>query len=606
MTDRRTLNGVPASTDASTRNRRAERIAAADPESVLNAAVGVGADALSARAHGCDEPNIAQGLRLAAAELAGLVTPGAGDMRPTFVLPAWGWSPAAGYHATMFIPPPVAAQLGIHSVRGLWAHAQTGPTVTLPAPGSLPEPPVEGASGLPVPDTGRPLADVVRNRLMLLPAGNRLSALTVVVDAAGLGEQDRKTNVLFGASFKGGVNPDDEAALLELGSAPADDPDPATLFALAPDDNLVPSYLLQTYDTTGGPLVSRGRGGPAPVRQRLWLDALTGIVAADRTGDMRRFRDPLGDLADRLWPYGWDYQRSSWPTLQVAIEAINATRLVYRDRAGVDRTLHVIVFTDYPLRAPSPSAMRAAVVRGVITLPEGTDKGPTLSRAVLQHAGTISGPAQRLVVAWAFYRGRYLSRTDAYGRRRFTAPTLPRTRQDDAGRYLDATGAVLLDKHGQPIQRFKDPRVIFIDADGVPAPLNQAARVRNPALDRAPALTLDQWRRATITHPERDKRTAFKERQRIEAALADIAAAGIVGLEHQPGKRVRLISPGPVGANPSAADLRADHERRLEEARQRRRDRTGDTPARRLFDELEPAVPLGRTGNQGDHAGNQG
>ena len=349
---------------------------------------------------------------------------------------------------------------------------------------------------------------------------------------------------------------------------------------------MVPSYLLQAYDLSGGPLASVGRGGPAPVRQRIWLDALTMIVTTDRTGDLRRFNETLGDMVDRWWPYGWDYQRDSWATLVRAFVGINAQRFAYHNRAGVLKACHMLVFTDYPLEAPSPKGLRAARVRGVLTQPEGNATGPSISRWSLQHSGTISGEAQRVVATWAFYRGRYLSWTNREGCRRWVAPTLPLTQQDGEGRYLDTKGCVILDKRGKPITRWSDPRVVMVDAAGVPvAKPNQAARIRNPQLDRAPAFTLDMWRSTTRAHPATDKQIAYKERQRLKAAFTEVEAASIFGVEQCPGGTYRLIPPGTVGRSPSKAELLADHERRVEEARKHRRDRSNRKSDPRLFDE---------------------
>ena len=429
-----------------------------------------------------------------------------------------------------------------------------------------------------VEEAGDPLSTVIGEWLKSTPAGV-VSALTAVVEAAGLADLEACPNVLIGASLSGEIAPDDEAELLGLGTAPEDE-DPASLFALAPAADrrvLVPSYLLQTYDMTGGPLVSRGRGGPAPVRQRLWLYGLTVLATGDRTGDMRRFRVPAGSVIDAIWPYGWDYQRSSWPALFNAFEAINRQRLAYRDRLGVEHALHAVLFADYPQRAPSPAALRSAIIRGAVTLPEGAGKGPVLSRDVLQHAGTISGPAQRLTVAWAFYRGRHYSWRNRQGLQRWTAPTLPRARVDAVGRFLDAQGAIILDKHGRPIRRFMNQRVVFLDAAGQPAPRKLAARVRNPAIDRVPALTLNEWRQATITHPAADKRRAGEERQRLRVAADALDAAGVFRVEWLSSGQLRLEPPGAVGRSPSRRELEEDHRRRREAAREQRA-RVGQRP----------------------------
>ena len=418
---------------------------------------------------------------------------------------------------------------------------------------------------------GERLDQMACRLLAAIPAGDGLAALTVAVEADALADLDDRQTVLLGVGFDEAPDPEDKAELMRMVAAAVPDPDPATLLDLAPADDLVPSYLLQAYDQSGGPFETQARGGVAPLRQRIWLDGLTNLRTTDRTGDMRRFAVPFGEVIDRWWPYGWDYRTTGkhWYGLVRALEGVSMQRLVYRDRHGVVHGLHVLVFTDYPLDAPSAAALRNTTLRGAITLPKGAGKGPTISRAVLQHAGTISGPAQRLAVAWAFYRGRYLSQNGHW-----TPPTLPRTRQDEQGRYLDSEGRIIVDRRGRPTTRFMDFGVVLLDAAGVPvAKLSQAARVRNPALDRIPAFTLEQWRRAAITYPAKDRRPAAKERQRLARGWRDLRDAGIVGLDELPGGLIRPIPPGDVGRSPSFRELRADHERRTEERRTEKREK---------------------------------
>lgn len=417
----------------------------------------------------------------------------------------------------------------------------------------------------------------LRRALVETRAGGGYSAAGIV----GRCVPDRNPRVLFGADLAGErIDAEDEARMLELATtAEPDGPEAAPMldFGEREPDGLVPAYLLDAYAAAGGPSVSRGRGGPAAVRQRLWLHALTAIVPTDRTGDVRRFGPlAMGEyLIDHVWPYGWDYQRSDWPTLLNAIRAVNAQPLRYRDRRGVAYECHLVAFTRYPTAAPDPRTLRAATFCGAFTLPVGMAKGPTLSRAALEHAGILSGPAQRLVAAWAFYRGRYLSHTRGKGRR-FTSPTLPRARRDAEGRYLDANGAVILNKRGKPIERFTDPRVVLLDADGVPVGMvAQAARERNPALDRAPPWPLDRWRRETGGRAT-DKRMRLKERRRVEAAFDDLRDAGILDFEKLPGRLYRPIPPGDVGQDPDRRELLEHHRRRLAEAARKRADKRRD------------------------------
>ena len=429
-------------------------------------------------------------------------------------------------------------------------------------------------------------AEAICAGLAKLPVGDGLAALTLVVEAARLAAFNTKPRVLFGADLTGDcLDTEDEAAMQELATT-AEGPDTAPMldFGVRDPAGLVPAYLLDAYRAGGGASVSRGRGGPAPIRQRLWLHVLTAVESTDRDGSMRRF-GPLriGEhLIDHLWPYGWDYRPHHWPSLLNAIRAVNGQHLLYQGPGDVLKALHLIVFTDYPVAAPSPRALRAATYRGAITEPEGMAEGPTLSLAALEHAGTLSGPAQRLVVAWAFYRGRYLSRATPKGRR-FTAPTIPRARRDEQGRYLDAAGAVILDKRGRPVDWFTAPRVVLLDAAGEPvAKPRQAARDRNPALDRAPAWSLDRWRAETGAHAT-VKQLRHEERQRHAAAFDALEAAGIIGYEKLPGGLYRPIPPGTVGRDPSRRELLEVHRRRLDDERRKRRNKRRNQGGPGLF-----------------------
>ncbi len=306
---------------------------------------------------------------------------------------------------------------------------------------------------------------------------------------------------------------------------------------------------------------------------------------------MRRF-GPLAigeHLIDHLWPYGWGYQRSDWPTLLNAIRAVNTQPFRYLGPGGVLKECHLIAFTDYPIGAPDPRALRAATFRWAVTFPEGMARGPSLSRAVLAHTGMVSGPAQRLVAAWAFYRGQYLSRATSKGRR-FTAPTIPKARQDKQGRYLDAKGEVILDRRGRPTERFSDGRVVLLDASDKPvARVDQAARDPNPALDRAPAWSLDRWRRETgyrRAPGTASRTTAWKERQRIVAAFEALKADGILDFRKD-GNLYRPIPPGKVGREPDRQELLKAYRRRLEDAKRRRdakRNRSQDPAVPGLFE----------------------
>ena len=63
--------------------------------------------------------------------------------------------------------------------------------------------------------------------------------------------------------------------------------------------------------------------------------------------------------------------------------------------------------------------------------------------------------------------------------------TRPRLARDSGGRLVDATGAVILDRRGAPVTKWKDKRAVLLDAEGRPVPVaGEAAREHNPAAAR--------------------------------------------------------------------------------------------------------------------------
>ena len=79
--------------------------------------------------------------------------------------------------------------------------------------------------------------------------------------------------------------------------------------------------------------------------------------------------------------------------------------------------------------------------------------------------------------------------------------TRPRLARDSGGRLVDATGAVMLDKRGAPVTKWKDRRTVLLDTDGRPVPTaGEAAREHNPDARLHPWLT-EADIVATCNHP---------------------------------------------------------------------------------------------------------
>ena len=150
-----------------------------------------------------------------------------------------------------------------------------------------------------------------------------------------------------------------------------------------------------------------------------------------RDGVQHRFYSRLGDIIDALWPYGAPAPSVAWPTLRREFKHVNQRAFRYTTDAGVTRQFHPVLVSHYPVNArdDTMAGLRAEPVYGYLTLPPGSHVGPSTSKAVLRHAGSISGPALAAALAWAFYRGQYLTQQS-----KRTAPTIPRAQCDDRGR----------------------------------------------------------------------------------------------------------------------------------------------------------------------------
>ena len=395
---------------------------------------------------------------------------------------------------------------------------------------------------------------------------------------------DSHPNVMFPNDLNGlpPMDDDTETSLDQLLVQP--EQEETRLFG-GPTRQLVPPYMLETYDRTAG--AGRTIRGHAAVAQRVFIEAWSWLPRNKRDGAQYLFHRRLDELVAAIWPYGGFNLRLSLPRLSGACEMISGNQFDYRTENGSISRLRPVVFTDFPVvAAPSVTTLNSYLVRGALTLPAGADRGVTLSRAVIRHAGTISGPALRAAVAWAFYRARYLMQNW-----RLFSPTRPVMRRDARGRLLDGSGSLILGRTGKPASRFMNPRAIPLDADGVPAPdVSSAARERNPMLDRAPAYSLDEWRAGHYSQLPTDKGAARTQRAGVISGIEAMVNCNVFAIEDEQGRPIaldtdddgnrriprgtnkfRLIPPGTLGKSPSPIELRTWHEDQLRKKAERRK-----------------------------------
>ena len=449
---------------------------------------------------------------------------------------------------------------------------------------------------------GESITQVVCQMSLGTPAGGGLTAATVIVETANLNEpmtvENKPDKALLPRSLVGSPDlPAEQQDAQRLAGIPDLDGEPLLFENVERLQDLTPAYLLQTYA-----LGSSGGAG-APLALRLLLDAWR-LPASDRDGYLRTFDRPVDEVVAGVWPYGYDWKTDNWKTFLAALNTVTNFTMAYTTGDGTVRRFRPVAFTDWPEWAPHKT-LGGQPVRGLLTLPKGAHRGPSMSRAVLQHAGVLHALALRLVVAWTFYRGKHY-----FFNGKLAPPSLPCAQQDATGHYLDRDHRVILDKHQRPITSFKDPRVVLLDKHGLPVlDIRRAGRMPNRAvIEKAPALTLDQW--ASVLYPPVNRQPQLARAHRLAIVevvdlLVDCKVLGIewfntrrelspreewkygwcrtdeeVNVLSRQDTRLRLIPTGPWGGSPTKNELQAWYEQYRAEKRQVLRNRkSSDTEA---------------------------
>ena len=395
---------IPAGSDdpIRTRNRRAVRIATADPAAVMDAALSVG------------------GVQaLAEAGAPALLV---GSLVQCSTCPA-AWRSAAGWvrgeHGLQACLPRVQVDgepdqtVLLRAGDSEWTGARLPPTAAGPDVW-------QGALVAPEADHGRPLAEVVIEWLRDTPAGN-VSALSVVVEAARLPDpveaetrQDRRVLPRFAVSDP---SPERRAGMLFGGLGQRGDRAQLMLWE-GPADKRVP--LLELVDESGVPFMAAGRGVPLPAR--LFVRLLAAVRPDDRGLESVRVALKLGELRDGLFPGGG----LAGSARLAAASRRRCGRLgITGFRQGVGSGLRWACAT-----CRTPSRRMGEVVIDV-AFPPGSASGPTVELPALDALAAKNAPAWRayiaaLSLAWVPGRARVKStghagnrwgwarRTDAY------------------------------------------------------------------------------------------------------------------------------------------------------------------------------------------------
>ena len=276
----------------------------------------------------------------------------------------------------------------------------------------------------------------------------------------------------------------------------------------------------------------RGRGAPWPLR--IAYETLIDVPAAARNGGIARLEYPLrgdGDatLQAMLYPEGRLNLSRDWGRFIKALEVVD--RFSVPADGGMSAWL--------PIRVRSVPVRTGGVLRLDVSLPPGSDKGPRILRRVLRRLGARSYPQWRAWLALAYLWDR--SAINGH----WVRATRPRLARDSGGRLVDADGAVILDRRGAPVTKWKDKRAVLLDAEGRPVPVaGEAARERNPTASLHPWLTAADIK-ALGYPPERGlSASALRMRkQRVLKDLAEFEAEGLIVLEAHPDGRLWRVLP---------------------------------------------------------------
>ncbi len=321
-----------------------------------------------------------------------------------------------------------------------------------------------------------------------------------------------------------------------LGSGTLDDRE--RLPSFAPGAAARPIVRMPTLELLHGAGVEAHRPGRgAPWDLRMFYEALIDVPREARDGGVARLTYTLSDL--------WRMLAAPTPAgpglLKLTGERWD------RFAAALRRMRDYTVPADDGLSAWLPIAIRSYPVRdgGVLrldlSLPPGSDRGPRILRGWLRRYGADSYSAWRAWLAFA-----YLWDRSAVGGH-WVRATRPMAARDSAGRLVNATGAVIVDKRGEPVTKWTDRRAVLLGPDGRPVrAAAEADREPNPDADRLhPWLSLPDL--AALGYPPPDgpiaRQSAWKRGKNVLAVLRGFAADGTVDLVERDG-RYQIRPPG--------------------------------------------------------------
>lgn len=324
-------------------------------------------------------------------------------------------------------------------------------------------------------------------------------------------------------------------------------------FEPANPTQLAPVLPLIMYDEARAGK-SPGRGSPTtPWELRTWIELILTTPAAERySSDEICVR--YGDFVEWLMPNGRYCQRY-FPAINKALDKVHNLRLPW-EIGGVGGLWSVILVISKPR---TWNAYNDLLIFKTSLPPGVSGYGPLIYRPALREMGQESVLQYRsyLSLSWMW---------DHYGanKGRYIQSTRVRLARDKNNNLVDAEGAIILDKNGNPARTWMirrkrnnrtiwDPRpgIVPLDAGGKPVPsLNDAARERNPAADQYPILTPQQL--VALGYMDEQKQlapnTLRKRQARSLEALKAIESKGLCTLEFID-DGVRILPPLGWGAS---------------------------------------------------------
>lgn len=229
-----------------------------------------------------------------------------------------------------------------------------------------------------------------------------------------------------------------------------------------------PCLPLELFELGGGQSVTPGRGGPAPVSLRLFVEAVLSVPVADRDGKPRIFEVAMRGLAQKLWPEA-RVQRRNFEALARAAQRLDSLWIPIPSKFSSQPDQCRVVLVTAVRLPEGGKGGDPGQLRFVVDLPLGSARGPIVSPRLNDWAG--SAPAYRGLLNLAY-------RWHHPGKTRYPVRGGNHWLQtEEASRYDRITDDLLIETF-YPVSAWKNRRRLVFAARRVLAALEEAGEVR--------------------------------------------------------------------------------------------------------------------------------